>query len=62
MKVGDNESKEVSELNNELFLAAKDLMEENTDEGNRLYHIGWGELGDFIDWLEENYYIEKKTK
>ena len=62
MKVGNTEKREVSELNNELFNAAKSIMEDN---GNGPYrarcpHIGWAVVGDFIDWLEENYEIKKK--
>jgi hypothetical protein len=59
--VGTHEKKKVSELNNELYLAAKNLMLEKTDKGIRLWHIGWGEVGDFVDWLEQNYEINKKA-
>lgn len=58
MTTGDAEKLEVSELNNELFLSAKKLTEENA--GVRMDRIGWGEVGDFIDWLEENYEIKRR--
>jgi len=60
VEVGEYEKKTVTDLNNELFLKAKELMQEGTDKPNRLGHIGWGEVGDFIDWLEDNYKIEKR--
>ena len=56
MNVGDNEPREVTQVNNELFLAAKEIIE----EGQHLSHIGWSGVGDFIDWLELNYDIKKK--
>jgi hypothetical protein len=61
MIVGDIDKREVSELNNELFLSAKKLMEESTGNGVRPPHVGWAEVGDFIDWLEKNYEIKKKA-
>lgn len=66
MNVGTHEKKEVSELNNELFNAAKRVIEGGCGENekgkakNRCWHIGWGGVGDFIDYLEQNYEIAKK--
>jgi hypothetical protein len=62
ISIGKYEKKEVSQLNNDLFLAAKDIMEEGTSTGNRKWHIGWAAVGDYIDWLEENYDIKKKLR
>lgn len=62
MKVGNYQKKVVSELNHELYQKAKLLIE--GDEGDDDYvggwHMGWQEVGKFIDWLEENYIIQKK--
>ena len=55
---GNKTVKEVTELNNELFLVAKEVMEEHTYSN----HIGWYSVGEFIDYLEENYTITKKEK
>ena len=60
MNVGTFEKKEVSELNNELFNAAKKVMQEGSDKDQRCWHIGWAGVGDYIDWLEKNYEIKKK--
>lgn len=57
--VGNFEKKRVSTLNNELFLAAKKIMEEGTEAPLRCRHIGWASVGDYIDWLEENYEIKR---
>lgn len=54
MKVGKYEKKDVTVLNNTLFKKAEEMMEENC-------HLGWSGLGKFIDWLEANYTLEKKT-
>lgn len=51
--VGTREKKEVSELNHELFQEARDTLAG--------YKIGWRVVGEFIDWLEKNYDIKKKT-
>jgi len=58
MEVGKKEcsKREVTELNHELYNNAMRVME----DGCRLSHIGWVGVGDFIDWLELNYYIKKK--
>jgi len=56
IKVGNNEKKEVSELNNQLFKNARDILEDNM----HLNHIGWSGVGNFIDWLESNYTITSK--
>lgn len=60
ISVGNCEKKEVSQLNNDLFLAAKDIMEKGTENSKRCHHIGWASVGDYIDWLEINYYIKPK--
>jgi hypothetical protein len=58
--VGCFERKEVSQLNNDLFLAAKDIMKKGTEGSKRGSSIGWGSVGDYIDWLEQNYDIKPK--
>jgi len=58
MIVGDKDKREVSALNNELFTRAGEILEQGVDD-NR-WHIGWQGIGNFIDWLEANYTIEKK--
>jgi hypothetical protein len=58
MDVGNMEKRNVSELNNELFIAAKKIMKESTQY---CWHIGWSSLGDYIDWLEANYEIVKRS-
>ena len=45
-----------SEINKELFLAGKRIMKKKTFSS----HIGWYSLSAFIDWLEDNYNIQKK--
>ena len=57
--VGNYEKKRVSNLNNELFKAAKELMEANIHTDHGVWHIGWRGVGELIDWLEENYEIKK---
>lgn len=58
VKVGDYEKKEVTRLNNMLYLKAKSILEDR----RHLSHIGWSGVGCFIDWLEENYdLVEKKN-
>ncbi len=52
ISVGNYEKKEVSQLNNDLFLAAKEKMENSTDGSKRSPRIGRGSVGDYIDWLE----------
>ena len=61
MKVGKNEPKEVSNLNNRLYLKAVEILEgpPNRKLG---WHIGWMEVGNFIDWLEQNYNITPKEE
>ena len=56
MKVGDEDKREVSEFNNELFTNARRILE----AGCNLSHIGWAGVGDFVDWLEANYEMKKK--
>ena len=56
IEVGNYEKRMVTELNQEIFHKAKNIME----EGCNLSHIGWTGLGDLVDWLEENYTLEKK--
>ena len=53
IKVGKYEPRVVSELNHELFEAAK-CWEPYSK------HIGWSDIGNFIDYLEENYDIKIK--
>lgn len=56
--VGTYERKEVTKLNNKLFIAAKDIL----DDRQHLSHIGWSGVGYFIDWLEENYDLTEITE
>ncbi len=56
VQVGTNEKKEVTELNNSLYLNAERILEENEHQS----HIGWSGVGAFIDWLEANYTITPK--
>lgn len=56
IEVGGNEKKSVSSLNRELYLAAKEVLEEATISA----HIGWHSVSAFIDYLEQNYDIAKK--
>lgn len=58
VKVGNYEKKEVSKLNNELYLKAHEILEKE----EHLSHIGWSGVGKFIDWLEANYAITKKEQ
>jgi hypothetical protein len=60
MKVGTHEKKEVSQLNNDLFLAAKTIMQREYKNSKRSPRFGWGSVGDYIDWLEMNYDIKLK--
>jgi hypothetical protein len=55
-QVGTHEKKEVSDLNNTLYLKAEEILEDNL----QLHHIGWSGVGKFIDYLEANYNITKK--
>jgi hypothetical protein len=56
IKVGDHEPREVSQLNHELFTKAEDILGCSQHQS----HIGWSGVGNFIDWLEENYTLERK--
>jgi hypothetical protein len=60
ISVGNYEKKEVSQLNNDLFLAAKDILQKGTDDTKHGLGIGWSSVGDYIDWLEINYDIKPK--
>ncbi len=60
VSVGCFERKEVSQLNNDLFLVAKDIMKKGTEGSKRGSSIGWASVGDYIDWLEQNYDIKPK--
>ncbi len=62
MKVGKLDKREVSELNHELFNQAKVIMENEHDNARTptCDHMGWMQVGDFIDWLEANYNIKEK--
>jgi len=59
MRVGFREHRIVSDLNHELFEAAREIMEAAELRGG-VRHIGWAGVGDFIDWMEKNYYITEK--
>jgi len=58
VKVGKHEKKEVTELNNEIYLVAKEML----SEIHHHQHMGWSGVGAFIDWLEENYSIKLKKE
>ena len=55
--------KERSDLNKELFLNAKLVIHKSDKKYDKFgfYHMGWYDVGKYIDWLEENYNITKKT-
>lgn len=59
IKVGKYDKKEVSELNNELYKKAEEILQDETGSG---WHIGWIGVGCFVDWIENNYEITKKNK
>lgn len=64
--VGIRGDKQVSELNHELFKEAKDFLECSADKkfnkGNfRAWHLGWVDVGNYIDFLEANYEIKRKV-
>ena len=61
VKVGhtSNETaKEVSALNNTIYLKARELMAADTNMGQN--HIGWMGLSAVVDWLERTYTIKVK--
>jgi len=62
MKVGNKVPKEVTKLNNALFLKAKDVMEEASGEFSGSWHYGNQGISAFIDWLENNYEIKLKEE
>ena len=65
--VGRLGEREVSELNHELFKEAKSFLETSADEKcrtgyGRAWHVGWLDIGEYIDFLEANYEITRKNK
>lgn len=65
IEVGTKDKKSVSKLNNELFKEAVDVFNKSLERRNGKelganWHIGYAQLGDFIDHLEENYEIKNK--
>ncbi len=58
IEVGETSKRQVTELNHELYNQAVRVME--AEGCKHYYHIGWQDVGNFIDWLEENYTLEKK--
>ena len=54
-----SEVREVSKLNNTLFLKLMEMAEEDSPSG--CWHLGRWHVGQFITWLEENYNIEEKS-
>ena len=53
--------RKVSKLNNELFLLAKKVMHEDKIEFNRgMSHMGWCDVGIFIDEIEKRYKLKEK--
>lgn len=61
IEVGFKDKKLVSKLNRDLYLAAEEVMEGHDKKGH-CWHIGWADVGAFIDWLEDNYDIKKKEE
>ena len=61
IKVGENDysTRYVTELNHELFTNARKII--NTKGDLAGHGLGWRGIGDFIDWLEENYTITSKN-
>ena len=62
IKVGENDysTRHVTELNHELFTNARAIITTKDDLAG--YGIGWKGIGDFIDWLEKNYTITKRSE
>jgi len=60
MKVGDDNQKEVTILNNYLYLKAREILED--DENMGMNHIGWQGVSAFIDWIETNYILIRKEE
>ena len=65
--VGRLGEREVSELNHELFKEAKSFLEASADKklkqrDYRAWHVGWLDIGEYIDFLEANYEITRKNK
>ena len=59
--IGKEKQRSASKLNSEMFVSARKIMEDSSDnKAGDAWHIGWQDVGLFIDWLEENYSIVKK--
>lgn len=58
--VGKLKPKEVSDINHKLFKQAEKMIEASTEDLMTCFHMGFKELGDFIDWLTENYDITER--
>jgi len=53
------EEKNFSDLNEELFLNAKRIFDDNN---GGCHHMGWCDVSEYINWLENNYDIKKKDQ
>lgn len=64
MEVGKRYTKkEVSELNHELFSKGREIIKRSADnDPTSCWHIGWHDFGKFIDYLEQNYEIKRKSR
>lgn len=61
VEVGDNHKRSVSKINRDMFkLAEQTMIDENNAAVNGCHHIGWADVGDFIDALESKYNITPK--
>ena len=56
VKVGNHEKKEVTEVNNAIYLG----MLSTINAGQHTNHMGLNGLSNAVDWLEENYILIKK--
>lgn len=58
IEVGTHFKRKVTPLNKELFEGAEIILDKVDIKACN--HMGWYGIGNFIDWLEENYDITKK--
>lgn len=62
-QVGKTDKKNVNALNCELFNLARGIMESSADSKRDKagkHHTGWQDVSKFIDYLTDNYKIERK--
>ena len=61
--VGAFEKRTVSDINHDIFEGMREIMVTETSNplSERLWHMGLGELGDAVDWLERNYELTRRA-